>query len=370
VIKSITALPLRPLNVSMRNSAVAGLMLVTLTLAGCGGTLSGAGPYKGDIESKSQNAAYNLVEINANTIAPYIRGAERPLRSSIAKPIAPSAHLMAGDVLNILITDNAPEGSALFAPLSTGGTQLKTRIDDQGMISLPYVGRHFVAGMTLNQVEDMIRKQLKGVTTDVQTHVELVGDLSGSVLVAGAVKSPGRFSTLQGPLTLLDAVNQAGGPVMEPHLANVTVRTGDQVQQFNYEDVLAGNNMVLRPNSEIVLDRARQRFVAMGAVNEPGLKDLPSQNTNLLDALGSVGGLKESNANPEGVFVFRLDENQKKPTVLRLDMRDPAAIFYARQIVVKPDDTIYVTNAAVYEWQKIISPIVQTLVLGRTVNGL
>lgn len=349
------------------NLKLAALTLATLGLAGCGGTLSGAGPYKGEIETK--NEAYNLVEINASTIAPYMRGAARPMHANIAKPVAPSARLMAGDILNVLITDNAPEGSALFAPLSTGGTQLKTRIDDQGMISLPYVGRQFVAGMTLNDVENMIRKQLKGVTTDVQTHVELVGDLSGSVLVAGAVKTPGRFSTLQGPLTLLDAVNQAGGPVMEPHLVNVTVRTGSQVQQFNYEDVLAGNNIVLRPNSEVVLDRARQRFVAMGAVNEPGLKDLPAQNTSLLDALGSVGGLREGNANAEGVFVFRMEPNKRKPTVLRLNMRDPAAIFYAQQIAMKPDDTIYVTNAAVYEWQKVISPIVQTMIFS-TATGI
>jgi polysaccharide export outer membrane protein len=343
-------------------------MLVTLALQGCSGTMSGAGPYKGDIESKSQNAAYDLVEINANTIAPYMRGAARPIQSSVAKPEPTAVRLMAGDTLNVLITDNAPEGSAVFAPLSAGGTQLKTRIDDQGMISLPYVGRQFVAGMTLNQVEDMIRKQLKGVTTDVQTHVELVGDLSGSVLVAGAVKSPGRFSTLQGPLTLLDAVNQAGGPMMEPHLVNVTVRNGSQVQLFNYEDVLNGNNIMLRPNSEVVLDRARQRFVAMGAVSEPGLKDLPAQNTSLLDALGSVGGLREANANPEGVFVFRMGKGTTKPTVLRLDMRDPAAVFYARQVMIQPDDTIYVTNAAVYEWQKVISPVVQTMMLGRTLD--
>ena len=101
-------------------------------------------------------------------------------------------------------------------------------------------------------------------------------------------------------------------------------------------------------------------------MQEPGLKDMPSQNTSLLDALGSVGGLREGNANPEGVFVFRMgDDANTKPTVLRLDMRDPASIFYARQIVIKPDDTIYVTNAAIYEWQKVISPIVQTMVLGR-----
>ena len=255
------------------NLKLAALTLATLGLAGCGGTLSGAGPYKGDIEAKNQ--PYNLVDINSSNIAPYMAGAARPVVASVTKPLSPEVRLAPGDTLNVLIADTAPVGSAVFAPLATGGTQLKSRIDAQGMLSLPYVGRQFVAGMTLNQVEQMIRRQLKGITTDVQTHVELVGDLSGSVLVAGAVKTPGRFSTLQGPLTLLDAVNQAGGPVMEPHLVNVTVRTGSQVQQFNYEDVLSGNNMVLSPNSEVVLDRARQRFVAMGAVGEPGLKDLP-----------------------------------------------------------------------------------------------
>ncbi|QXH75479.1 polysaccharide biosynthesis/export family protein [Pseudomonas atacamensis] len=363
-------MPFRPLYVSMQKSVVAGLMLVTLSLAGCSGTLSGAGPYKGDIESKSQSTAYDLVNINANTIALFMRPVPKQAKTNISSPLTQSVRLMGGDVINVLITDNAPEGSSLFAPLSTGGTQFKVRIDDKGMISLPYVGHQFVADMNLIQVENMIRQKLKGITTDVQAHVNLVGDLSGSVLVAGAVKAPGRFSILQGPLTLLDAVNQAGGPVMEPHLVNVTVRNSSSVNTYNYEDILAGNNFPLKPNSEVVLDRARQRFVAMGAVRKPGLHDLPSQNASLLDALGSVGGLKEINANPQGVFVFRMSDGSKpKPTVLRIDMRDPAAIFYARQVMLKPDDTIYVTNAAVYEWQKIIAPIVQTMVLGRIVTN-
>lgn len=372
MIKSINALPLRSINSTMRNSAVAGLMLVTLTITGCSGVISGAGPYKGDIDKKS--TTYDLVEINADTIAPFMRTTAKAAKASVTNPLAQSVRLMGGDVLNVLITDNAPEGSGLFAPLSGGGTQFKVRIDSQGVISLPYVGQQFVAGMTLIEVENMIRNKLKGVTSDVQSHVELVGDLSGSVLVAGAVKSPGRFSTLQGPLTLLDAINQAGGPVMEPHLVNVTIRNGDEVTTLNYEDVLAGNNSTLKPNSEIILERARKRFVAMGAVGSPGLHDLPAQNTSLLDALGSVGGLKEANANPSGVFVFRMNEKNTnatpKPIVLRLDMRDPAAIFYARQVMLQPDDTVYVTNAALHEWQKIVAPIVQTLVLGRTIDSL
>lgn len=365
MINPLAHFSLNPVVLSMRNVLMIGGASVMLALAGCsGGVVSGAGPYKGTIEHKTD--AYDLVEINANTIGPFMRPTAKPALTSVVSPTPSEIRLMGGDVINVLIADNAPEGTGLFASLATGGTQLKVRIDYKGMISIPYVGQAFVAGMTPMQVEDMMRRKLKGVTSDVQVHVDLVGDLSGSVLVAGAVKTPGRFTTLQGPLTLLDAINQAGGPLLEPHLVNVTVRNGNSARSVNYEEILNGNNIVLLPNSEIIVDRSRQRFVAMGAVSDPGLKDLPQQNTSLLDALGSVGGLREANANPEGVFVFRMDEGSNaKPIVLRLDMRDPAAVFYARKIMIKPDDTIYVTNAAVYEWQKIISPIVQTLIFGR-----
>src|SRR5690606_17903177 len=109
-----------------------------------------------------------------------------------------------------------------------GGTVFdNVRVSSDGTISLPYVGSLNVRGFTLTQVDNAIRKKLKGtVATDPQVHSEMVGDFSGSVLVAGAVKTPGRFSSLQGPLTILDAVNMAGGPVLEPHLINVIVRNG------------------------------------------------------------------------------------------------------------------------------------------------
>ena len=61
---------------------------------------------------------------------------------------------------------------------------------------------------------------------------------------------------------------------------------------------------------------------------------------------------------------------QPKAEVFRLNLKEPAAMFLARQFLVQPEDAVYVTNAAVYEWQKIISPIVQVLVLGRTVETL
>ncbi|SPU49415.1 outer membrane protein involved in polysaccharide [Bordetella trematum] len=87
-------------------------------------------------------------------------------------------------------------------------------------------------------------------------------------------------------------------------------------------------------------------------------------------------GLSEAKADAAGVFVFRLKdgpnslgESQPEAEVFRLNMKEPAAMFLAKQFLVQPEDAIYVTNAAVYEWQKIISPIVQVLLLGRVVSN-
>lgn len=104
---------------------------------------------------------------------------------------------------------------------------------------------------------------------------------------------------------------------------------------------------------------------------------MPSNNPSLLEVLGLVKGLNELKADAAGVFVFRLEEEanpatgepEPKAKVFRLNLKEPAAMFLARQFLVQPEDAVYVTNAQVYEWQKIISPIVQVLVLGRALDG-
>ena len=358
----------------------ATLLAVPLLLTGCAGSfLSGAGPSIGAITSSADDSGYTVIDLSADTIAPYMRAPLKEPEKGVALPAVPEVRLIAGDVLSIMVADSAVEG-ALFAPLAAGGTVFPgVRVNSRGNISLPYIGSQHVGGKTLDAVEAQLRQALKGMASDPHVHATITSDLSGSVLVAGAVKAPGRFSALQGPLTLLDAINQAGGPVMEPHLINVVVRTGKQAYHFNYEDLLDGKNQLVPPNSEIVLERARKRFVAMGAVGKPGLHDLPSNNPSLLEVMGVVGGLNEAKSDASGVFVFRLQDTplkdgekgitQRKAEVFRLNLKDPAAMFLARQFLVQPEDAVYVTNAAVYEWQKIISPIVQVLVLGRTVNG-
>lgn len=363
--------------INIRFALRAFVLSTPLVLAGCGSLLSAAGPSRSAVMSNEETQNYKLIDLSADTIAPYMRPREGELNTAVALPEVPDIRLVPGDVLRVMIAESAVDG-AVFAPLASGGTVFdNVRIDNKGMISLPYVGRQVVAGRSPSEVESLIRQKLKGGTTDAQVRVGLTGDLSGSVLVAGAVKAPGRFSALEGPLTLLDAINRAGGPLLEPHLIRVVVRTGKNSYEFNYQDLLSGKNQVVPPGAEVVLERARKRFVAMGAVGDPGLHDLPSNNPSLLEVLGTVKGLSEVKADAAGVFVFRLvdeklpdsDEVVSRAEVFRLNLKEPAAMFLARQFLVQPEDAIYVTNASVYEWQKIISPIVQVLVLGRTVEA-
>jgi polysaccharide export outer membrane protein len=351
-------------------------MALLAMLAGCGGSIiSGAGPRIDPIldeDNQSGPVPYKLIDLNAETIGKYMRPAEATPTADVSKTISYAIRLVPGDALRVMIADSAIQG-AIFAPLATGGTTFEVRVDAAGNISLPYAGKIHVADLAPDAVEREIRRRLKGVAADAQVMVSLVGDLSGSVLVAGAVKSPGRFSALQGPLTVLDAINLAGGPLLEPHLTKVTVRNGKNVWQATYQDVLDGKNMPVAPRSEIIVERARKRFVAMGAVQHTGLLDLPNQDPSLLEVLGLTGGLDEASADPKGVFVFRMSppggaNGQSVAEVFRLNMRDPAAIFLARQFLVQPEDAIYVTNSAVHEWQKIISPIVQVLATERTIQ--
>ena len=347
-----------------------------ILLSGCN-SLSGSGPYMGDIRASAENNSlpYSLIVLGPESLSPFTTAGRdsHKARYPVTKPSLQDLNLLPGDQIRIVIADSSIEGS-LFAPMSTGGSIFdNVRLDSVGRISLPYIGIVDASGLTPFKLESELRRRAAKFASDPQARVELTSEFSRSVLVAGAVKSPGRLSVLNKSLTLLDAISLAGGPNIEPHLVTVIVRTGSRTQRINYQDVLSGDNFVLEPNAEVILERARKRFVAMGAVASPGLHDLPSSDSSLLEALGAVGGLNERAADPRGVFIFRAatsdDKDQPRAQVFQLDMRNPASIFIAKKFIILPEDAIYVTNAAVYEWQKIITPIVQTLILGQRVES-
>ncbi len=360
-------------------SAFRGLA-VAVVLALVSGCVPRSGPGESAITRKSSDlAGFTLIEMTATDVANYRVVSTRDNAGAASVPPAPRTTLSSGDVLKVRISETKDGG--VFAPLAGGGTSFdNVRIDYQGTISLPYVGRMKVAGLDPAGVQTAIRERLEGVTVEPQVYVEIVADRGSSVLVSGEVKKPGRFSMLEGPLTLIDAIAQAGGATLPPYQVDVVIRRGSSVRRMPLEQVLNGNNQQLRPGDEVTLEQEAKVFNALGALQKTGQIDFPKSNPSLMDALSQAGGLSDTKANNKGVFVFRLKEPrawrdagntwQEGPVIFQFDMSKPEMMFIAQAFGIRNGDTIYVTNAPSVEWTEALAPIAVTIAAVRGVLGV
>jgi polysaccharide export outer membrane protein len=352
---------------------VAGCLL--LLLAGCT-AVPRSGPAEMMItEHAADLAGFTMITVSADNVTQYRLQPKADTAGTGGIPDAPRVQLSAGDVLSVKISESKVGG--LFAPLAAGGTPFEgVRVNYDGTISLPYAGKLKVAGLDTQRVEQLIKTKLAGITFEPQVFVTLVSDRGSSVLVGGDVKNPGRFSMMEGPLTLIDAINRAGGPAKPAYQEDVVVRRGSKVARVALADVMDGRNSQLNPGDEVILEPNVKVFNALGAVSRRGQVDFSKRDPSLLDCLSMVGGLDNQVSSTTGVFVFRLHEPhawldadnhwREGPVIFRFNMAKPETMFLAQAFAMQPDDTIYVTNATSIELMRSLQPIAMTLATVRT----
>jgi polysaccharide export outer membrane protein len=144
----------------------------------------------------------------------------------------------------------------------------------------------------------------------------------------------------------------------------VVRRRGQVILTAQWSDLLSGADIPVEKNDEIVVRPNARTYTVLGAVVKAGNVEMTKNNLNLLEALGTVGGLTDERANKTGVFVFRMGDIQNNPgaraRVFRLDLGQPVSIFVAQQFGMHPRDVVYVTNAPLYEYNKIITALYKT----------
>ena len=337
-----------------------------LFLSGCQ-VVPGDGPWMGGAQASSTEALpFDVIDLTPTSVVAY-RPAASVDRPSVTSRLSAGGRVAVapGDVVKVRIFE--PYEGSIFPTIQRPGADLGTqRVTDEGTINIPYVGSVAVAGLDLSQIEQRIAGQLKGKAQDPQVIVEFVSDRTHTVMVSGDVKNPGRVSVLEGTRSAVDAINRAGGPFNLPAAqAEVVVRRqGQVILTAQYSELLAGADIGIQKNDEIVVRPNSRIFTVLGAVQKSGNVDLTKPNLTLLEALGQVGGLSDERANKTGVFVFRLGDIQNIPgaraRVFRLDLGQPVSIFVAQQFGMQARDVVYVTNAPLYEYNKILSAVYRT----------
>lgn len=212
-------------------AARALLLAGSLSMVGCA-TLPASGPTSSAIEGDHRSAellGFHLAEItSADAVAAANGQPQTGLGLSSLAAVAPVDTVGPGDVLAVTIYE---VGAGLFSGGGTGATPLGSDsplgtaagagaagssaigliVDRDGAITIPYVGRMVVAGLTPGQIQERIQRGLRGMSQSPQALVSVRRNVSNTVVVLGVVARPGRQELTLAGDRLLDAIAQAGG---------------------------------------------------------------------------------------------------------------------------------------------------------------
>jgi polysaccharide export outer membrane protein len=338
-------------------------------VAGCA-ALPGDGPWMGGAAGTTTEALpFDVIDLTPTTIAAYSQppSIDRP---SITSTLSAGGQVAVapGDALKVRIFE--PYEGSIFPTIQKPGADFGVqRVLDDGTINIPFVGTVQVAGLSLQQIERRIAQQLAGKAQDPQVIVEFVADRTHTIMISGDIKNPGRVSILEGVRSVVDAINRAGGPTggqnAGPNQVEVVVRRkGQVILTAQFSELLAGGDIAVQKGDEIVLRPNSRVFTVLGAVVKSGNVEMTKHNMSLIEALGQVGGLNDLRANKTGVYVFRMGDLQNNPAararVFRLDLLQPVSMFIGQQFGLQARDVVYVTNAPLYEYDKVLTSIYRT----------
>ena len=217
----------------------------------------------------------------------------------------------------------------------------RSRIDGDGNVEVPLVGRVHVAGLTVEQTEEKLNKLLKAYIRDPQVAINVAEVHSQPVSVLGAVNTPG-VHQVQGQKTLLEMLALAGGIRSD---AGYSVRITRQaewgciplsnakpdpsgkfsVAELNLKKIMEAKspeeNIQIFPHDVISVPKADMVYV-IGEVRRSGGFVLGEHQTiSVLQALSMAEGLNNG-ADTRHAKILRLKKEAVQREELPVDVKD------------------------------------------------
>lgn len=195
----------------------------------------------------------------------------------------------------------------------------KLRVSPEGSISMEYVGRISVGGLTIEQATSKIRNVMSGTYPSLRTGrsqvaVNLGNIRSISIIINGEVVKPGSF-TLSSFATVFNALYSAGGPNENGSYRNIQViRNNQVVAMVDLYDFLINGiqtaNIRLQDQDVIHVPVYQIQVDVMGEVKRPAIYELRADES-LANVLRYAGGFAAM-AYKQRVRVFQNTATERK----------------------------------------------------------
>lgn len=339
------------------------------------------------------------------------------IETNLPKPFQSQPYIIGvGDVVMLSTPQAGSIAEALNGILATQNRRQGYTVQDDGSLSIPDIGRLVIGGLTLQEAEGAVFRQLVEAGVAPSFSIEVVEFNSQSVAISGDVLTPGIEPITIEPLYLDHAISRKGGvTVSDPSFTVIRLYRNGSIYQLSGADLYSqdvARKILLTDGDRIVVgvtheydnilgsrQQARENFTRerelatevklnevksvlsqleigaiereyvyiIGEVKTQSRFTLPFQHKAVLaDALLNGGGVASLSGNPEQIYVLRRasDPLEYAPiTALHLDSTNAANFLLATRLELRPKDVIFVGTQPVTNWNRIINQIIPSLAL-------
>ena len=281
------------------------------------------------------------------------------------------------DILSITVWDHpeltTPAGT--FRSAEASGNV----VGEDGTIFYPYAGIIKAEGRTVEEIREELTHKLSKYIERVQLDVRVASYRSQRVYVVGEVKVPGIQLVKDIPLTVLEAINNAGGVTETSDRRNITLIRDSKTYNINllalYEGGQTNQNIRLQHGDVLnIPDRHLNKIFVLGETSGSGTGSARSRSIfmnkgrmTLTEAISDGGGVDQTTGDAARIFLFR--GGLGKPEIFHLDAHSPDALLLADRFPLQPRDVIYIDRAEGIRWNQIISQIQPTITLLNVFDG-
>ncbi len=250
------------------------------------------------------------------------------------------------------------------------------KIDQEGMIDLPFIGKIKLSELTLYESQNLLIQTIKTFYKNPDLLINIEEFNSNKAYIVGAVRNQITITLNEQPLSLIEAAIQANFNPSADNKAFGTsglLRRNGKVYKINLTNTFKNKdekeNFYLKKDDVVFVNKNLNSIHVFGEVSKPGTY-YPDMNYSLTELISSVG-INQLTANAKKVYVIREKlESFLEVDIFQLDVRNPVNLIAGKKFRIKKGDILFIPPAPIVKWNRTISLLLPQTNLFKSYNPI